>query len=72
MTYLFKMKGCYFCTNNIRRVDYKETDSLRRFLDPFSRLLAHKQTGVCSKHQRQLKVAVKRARYLALLPFAAP
>ncbi|MDQ5889580.1 MAG: small subunit ribosomal protein [Patescibacteria group bacterium] len=63
------MKQCYFCTNNIKDVDYKEVEVLKNYLDTHSRILRHSRTGTCSKHQRRLGLAVKRARFMALLPF---
>ena len=65
------MKYCHFCNNNIRHIDYKDIETLRRFLDPHARITNHRRTGVCASHQRQLSLAVKRARFLALLPFIA-
>lgn len=62
---------CHFCTAGIRRPDYKDTESLRKFLDAHARLTARRRSGVCAKHQRGLALAVKRARLLALLPFIA-
>ncbi len=64
------MKQCYFCTNNIKDIDYKDIDVLQRFLDPHGRIVKHGRTGVCAKHQRKLALAVKRARFMALIPFA--
>ncbi|MBU3925609.1 30S ribosomal protein S18 [Patescibacteria group bacterium] len=63
------MRQCYFCTNNIKTIDYKNVDLLKRFLDPFSRIMPSKQTGVCTKHQRKLARAIKNARIISLLPF---
>ncbi len=63
------MKQCYFCTNNIKVIDYKDTESLKRFLDPFAKIVSRKQTGVCAKHQRKLAQAVKHSRFMALIPF---
>ncbi len=65
------MKFCHFCQNNIKNVDYKDIETLRRFLDPHARIGNHRRTGVCSSHQRKLTQAIKRARFLALLPFLA-
>ncbi len=65
------MKYCHFCTNNIKAVDYKELETLKKFLDPYARIAGHRRSGVCAKHQRQLATAVKRARFMALLPFVA-
>ncbi len=63
------MKQCHFCTNNIKVVDYKDTENLKRFLDPFSKIVSRKQTGICAKHQRKLAQAVKHSRFMALIPF---
>jgi small subunit ribosomal protein S18 len=63
------MKQCHFCTNSISAIDYKDVETLKTFLDLHGRILAHRRSSVCAKHQRQLSLAVKRARLLALLPF---
>ncbi|MEX0918821.1 MAG: 30S ribosomal protein S18 [Candidatus Paceibacterota bacterium] len=63
------MKQCHFCTNNIKEVDYKDTDNIKNFLDPYGRIVKHRRTSVCAKHQRKLAQAVKRARFMALIPF---
>ena len=60
---------CFFCSQNIRYVDYKEVDFLCRFVSSQMKIIDPKHTGVCASHQRLLAEAVKRARYLALLPF---
>jgi small subunit ribosomal protein S18 len=65
------MRQCYFCTNNIRAVDYKETDILKKFLDSQAKILPKEETGVCAKHQRKLSQAIKRSRFMALLPFVS-
>ncbi len=65
------MRQCYFCTNNIKAVDYKEAEILKKFLDPYAKILSKEQTGVCAKHQRKLAHAVKQSRFLALIPFVA-
>ena len=64
-----KKKACYFCVNNMREVDYKNPDILRRFLSYEAKIAHRKRTGLCAKHQRQLSTAIKRARIMALLPF---
>lgn len=66
-----KEKQCYFCVNNIDEVDYKDTQTLRRFVNSQIKILPKKRTGTCSKHQRKLATAIKRARIIALLPFTA-
>ncbi|MEK7585535.1 MAG: 30S ribosomal protein S18 [Patescibacteria group bacterium] len=62
-------KHCHFCNNNVRYPDYKEVETLKKFLDPHARVLAKRRSGICASHQRRLMLAVKRARFLALLPF---
>jgi small subunit ribosomal protein S18 len=62
-------KSCYFCTNNIKDIDYQDVETLKRFLDAQAKIIAAKYSGVCAKHQRRLAKAIKRARILALLPF---
>lgn len=66
-----EQKQCYFCTTNIRVIDYKNAELLRRFLDPYARILPKKYTAVCALHQRKLARAIKRARILAVIPFIA-
>ena len=62
---------CFFCTSNIKNTDYKDQESLKRFLDPQSRILPRRRSGVCATHQRKLARAVKRARIMGLLPFVS-
>ena len=64
-------KQCYFSQNNIKYIDYEDVDLMRRFLNPHGRLMAGKRTGVSSKNQRKLSMAVKRARYMGILPYVA-
>lgn len=64
-------KRCFFCENNIDNIDYKDGQFLRRFLSSYVKILPKRRTGVCTKHQRKLAIAVKRARLMALLPFIA-
>lgn len=61
---------CFFCQEGILP-DYKDPEGLRRFISERGKIMARSRTGVCSKHQRKLKRAVKRARHLSLLPFVA-
>jgi len=65
------MKQCFFSQNNIKYVDYKDIALLKQFLNPHARVLGKKKTFVNAKSQRQLATAVKRARFMALLPFVA-
>ena len=64
-------KQCFFSQNNIKQVDYKDTELLKKFLNPHSRVITRKKTGVSAKSQRQLDLAVKRARFMGLLPFVS-
>lgn len=62
-------KQCFFCSQNLKDIDYKEADLLRRFISGQGKIIDPRYTGVCTKHQRKLAQAIKRARYLGLLPF---
>ena len=64
-------KQCFFTQNNIRHIDYKDIDILKKFLNPHARILSRDKTGITAKNQRKLALAVKRARYMALLPYVA-
>ncbi|HEY4508142.1 MAG TPA: 30S ribosomal protein S18 [Candidatus Paceibacterota bacterium] len=64
-------KQCYFAQNNIKHIDYKDVELLKKFLNPHGRIQAGKRTGVSAKYQRQLATAVKRARYMGLLPYVS-
>lgn len=63
------MIQCFFCSQNLKQIDYKEIGLLRRFVSSQMKIIDPKHTGVCASHQRLLAEAVKRARYFALLPF---
>lgn len=60
---------CYFCSQNIEHPDYKDAKLLLRFISSQAKIVDPKYTSTCSRHQRRLAIAVKRARYLALVPF---
>ncbi|MBI5126383.1 MAG: 30S ribosomal protein S18 [Candidatus Taylorbacteria bacterium] len=62
-------KQCYFSKNNIKQIDYKDTEILKKFINPHGRMISRKKTGVSARSQRQLATAIKRARYIGLLPF---
>lgn len=66
-----KKKFCYFCRKKIEEIDYKDTASLKRHLGIWSKIRPAKDTGTCSKHQRLITQAVKRARFLALIPYVS-
>ena len=65
------MKQDYFSSNNIKHIDYKDLELLRRFLTPSARMQPRRRTDVTSKNQRKLAVAIKRARFMGLLPYIA-
>jgi len=65
-----RRKVCPFCMGGVTYIDYKNPDSLRPYLNELGKIQPRRKTGVCAKHQRRLGVAIKRARHLALLPFA--
>jgi small subunit ribosomal protein S18 len=60
---------CFFCSQNIKFVDYKEVDFLRRFVSSQMKIIDPKHTSVCAKHQRMLAEAIKRARFMGLLGY---
>ncbi len=64
-------KNCYFCTNNIKAISHTDAETLKRFIDTQAKIISHKKSGVCLKHQRKLANAIKRSRILGLLPFVS-
>jgi len=64
-----KEKQCHFCVNNLKEIDYKDADLLRRFINSYGKIFPKKRMGTCSGHQRKLAAAIKRARVMAILPF---
>lgn len=64
-------RQCPFCTNNVKDIDYKDIETLKTCVDTHMRIGKHRKTGVCAKHQRSLSLAIKRARFMALLPYLA-
>ena len=66
----FKKKICKFCAQKMK-IDYKESDTLRRFITERGKILPRSITGTCAKHQRALALAIKQARSIALLPYVA-
>lgn len=61
--------ACYFCQRNIKEIDFKDVELLQKFMFSLGKIKPKKRTGACSKHQRKLAKAIKRARVLGLLPF---
>ncbi len=66
-----RRKVCRFCKESIDHIDYKDVKMIGQFVGDRGKILPRRATGVCAPHQRSLKVAIKRARNIALLPFAA-
>jgi small subunit ribosomal protein S18 len=66
----FKKKSCRFCEDKKVKIDYKEFQMLRDFITERGKILPRRITGTCARHQRALAIEIKRARIIALLPFA--
>ena len=66
-----RKKVCDYCVDKVEHIDYKDTAKLRRYLSERGKILPRRTTGICAAHQRQLTVAIKRARHIALLPYVA-
>ncbi|MBE6102081.1 30S ribosomal protein S18 [Selenomonas montiformis] len=66
-----RRKVCSFCVDKVEHIDYKDVAKLRRFVTERGKILPRRISGNCAKHQRQVTVAIKRARNIALLPFTA-
>lgn len=64
-----KKKVCNFCIDKVECIDYKDVNKLRRYITERGKIVPRRISGNCAKHQRQLTVAIKRARNIALLPF---
>ena len=64
-----RRKSCYFCKEKVDEVDYKNYTQLRRYISEKGKIRNRRVTGACRRHQRQVAVAVKRAREMALLPY---
>ena len=60
---------CYFCSQNINEIDYKNAELLKKFISGQAKIIDPKFTSTCAKHQRRLAEAIKRARFMSLLPF---
>ncbi|MGI6260553.1 MAG: 30S ribosomal protein S18 [Acutalibacteraceae bacterium] len=66
-----RKKVCSFCVDKVTTIDYKDYPKLRRYISERSKILPRRVTGTCARHQRELTIAIKRARHLALLPFSS-
>lgn len=66
-----RKKVCGFCVDKVENIDYKDIARLRRYMSERGKILPRRVKGTCARHQRELTVAIKRARHLALLPYTA-
>ena len=66
-----RKKVCNFCVENIKEIDYKDVNKLRRYVSDRAKILPRRVTGTCAFHQHQLTTAIKRARHVALMPYTA-
>ena len=66
-----RKRVCNFCVDKVETIDYKEIGRLKKFISERGKILPRRISGNCAKHQRQLTIAIKRARNVALLPFSA-
>lgn len=66
-----RRKRCKFCVEKVEQIDYKDANRLRRFTTERGKIIPRRVTGTCAKHQRRLTTAIKRARFVALLPYVA-
>lgn len=66
-----RRKVCGFCVDKVENIDYKDIARLRRFLSERAKILPRRVTGTCAHHQRELTVAIKRSRHVALIPYSS-
>ena len=66
-----RKKVCYFTKNHIKYINYKDVDLLKKYISPSGKITPKRITGTSAKYQRRLATAIKRARYMALLPFVS-
>ncbi len=64
-----RAKVCQFCSDKNLKIDYKDSNLLKRYIDDTGKIRPRRQTGACAKHQRAVAKAIKNARHVALLPF---
>ena len=70
-TFVGRRRNCFFCREGVDEVDYKNYNQLRRYLSEKGKIRSRRTTGACRRHQRQVAVAIKRAREMALLPYVS-
>ena len=66
-----RRKVCSFCVDRIERIDYKDLPRLRKYVTERAKIITRRVTGTCAFHQRELTVAIKRARHMALMPYVS-
>lgn len=66
-----RKKVCAFCVDKVETIDYKDVAKLKRYMSERAKIVPRRVTGTCARHQRELTVAIKRARHLALLPYVS-
>ena len=66
-----RKKVCPFCADKVTGIDYKDVNRLRKFVSERGKILPRRVSGCCAAHQRELTIAIKRARHVALMPFTA-
>jgi small subunit ribosomal protein S18 len=64
-----RKEQCFFCSQNVEDIDYKDVELIKRFVSGQAKIIDPVHTGTCSKHQRRLARAIKRARFMGLLPY---
>ena len=62
-------KQCFFCAANMQIIDFKDSELLKKFVTPQAQIIRRRRTGVCMLHERKLSEAIKRARFLGLIPY---
>lgn len=67
--YVPRRKVCPFCVSKAKSIEYKDATKLHNFISDRGKILPRRRTGVCARHQRALAIAIKRARFIALLPY---
>lgn len=66
-----RKKVCSFCVDRVDNIDYKDLPRLRKYTTERAKIIPRRVTGTCAKHQRDLTIAIKRARHLALMPYVS-
>ncbi len=66
-----RRKVCSFCVDRVPYIDYKDISRLRKYTSERAKIIPRRVTGTCAKHQRELTIAIKRARHLALMPYVS-